>query len=270
MMKIIVSHDVDHITAAEHWRDLQIPKSIVRSSIELVKGKISVAEYALRFMEIGANKLHNLDDLMGFDREHGVDSTFFLGVNHGLGLCYSLQNAASWAKKIAEKGFEVGVHGIEFDDAQEIKREHELFSQISGLDEFGIRMHYLRTSKDTLRYLDRAGYGFDSSVYQLDNPFKVGNLWEFPLHIMDTYVFNHDCPWQNRTPQQAFEATVQIIENCHEKGIHYLTLLLHDRYFSDAFESWKQWYVRVINYLRDNEFKFVNYHRAIDELESLS
>ncbi len=30
-MKIIISHDVDHITVLEHNRDLIIPKFIVRS-----------------------------------------------------------------------------------------------------------------------------------------------------------------------------------------------------------------------------------------------
>ncbi|RKY03900.1 MAG: hypothetical protein DRP56_10725, partial [Planctomycetota bacterium] len=261
---------VDHITALEHWRDLYIPKSIVRSSIELAKGKITAAEYGLRFKEIALNKFHNLDELMRFDREHGVHSTFFLGVNQGLGLCYSLKNAASWAKKIAENGFEVGVHGIEFNDPDGVKKEFNLFAQRSGRNDFGIRMHYLRMSNDTIQYLDDAGYAFDTSVYQIENPYKVGDLWEFPLHIMDTYVFNHGCPWQNRTHQQAFEATVQTIESCREKGINYLTVLLHDRYFSSAFQSWQQWYVQVIRYLVDNAFEFINYRQAIDELENSS
>lgn len=268
VVKAIVSHDVDHITALEHWRDLQIPKSIVRSSIELVKGKITAAEYLSRLKEIGSNRFHNLDELMLFDREHGVHSTFFLAVNRGLGLCYSLKNANYWANRIVENGFDIGVHGIEFDNAEGVKTEYDTFGRIAGRTDFGIRMHYLRMSKDTLQHLDCAGYAFDSSIYSLDNPFKTGQLWEFPLHIMDSYVFHHECSWQNRTAEQAFEATQKTIEHCHKKEINYLTLLLHDRYFSGAFSSWKEWYIKVVSYLRDNHVQFVSYGQAIDELES--
>ena len=74
-MKIIVSHDVDHITAWEHWRDLVVPKALVRSSIELISGKIGLVEYFLRFREVALNKYQYLDELMRFDRENDVAST---------------------------------------------------------------------------------------------------------------------------------------------------------------------------------------------------
>ena len=66
-MKVIVSHDVDHITIWEHYHDLAVLKALARSSIELISGKIGLVEYFLRFREIALNKHQYLDKLMRFD-----------------------------------------------------------------------------------------------------------------------------------------------------------------------------------------------------------
>ena len=103
-MKIIVSHDVDLITAWEHKTDPMIPKMVVRSSIEVAIGKIGLKEYVSRFSELLKNKLHNLEELMKFDKENKLSSTFFVGVNRGHGICYSLEESRYWIKKITVKG----------------------------------------------------------------------------------------------------------------------------------------------------------------------
>ncbi|MCK4795646.1 MAG: hypothetical protein KAV87_68590 [Desulfobacteraceae bacterium] len=266
-MKIIISHDVDHITAWEHKKDLIIPKLAVRSSIELVIGKIGFTEYLLRFKELARNKWQNLEELMRFDKENKVSSTFFVGVNNGLGLSYSLENAKYWIKKIVEKGFDVGAHGLAFNNYDDIKDEYDTFRNLAGLEKFGIRIHYVRKSEDTLKFLDKAGYIFDSTLCKLENPFKAGNLWEFPLHVMDDYVFTEHRRWQTQTLEQAEDKTKRIIEKAYKTGIKYLTILFHDRYFSDSFKSWKGWYVGTIGYLKNSGFEFTTYREAIQELE---
>jgi hypothetical protein len=47
-MKIIISHDIDHITVFEHKKDLIIPKFIIRSFIELGLGYISFSELGVK------------------------------------------------------------------------------------------------------------------------------------------------------------------------------------------------------------------------------
>ncbi len=266
-MKVIISHDVDHITVWEHKKDLIIPKFTVRSSIELFIGSISFREYFLRFKELAKNKWQNLEELMEFDRGEQIPSTFFIGAANGIGLSYSLRNAEFWVKKIIEKGFNVGVHGIAFNDLKGIKKEYETFKQISGLSKFGIRIHYLRYSTVTLKFLSEVGYIFDSTLYKPENSFKVGGLWEFPLHIMDSYTFQENSRWQNQTLKQAQDKTKRRIEEANKKGIKYLTILLHDRYFSNSFRSWKDWYIWAIGYLKDSGFEFTNYAGAIKESE---
>jgi peptidoglycan/xylan/chitin deacetylase (PgdA/CDA1 family) len=266
-MKIIISHDVDSITAWEHKKDLAIPKFIVRSSIELVIGKIDFTEYFLRFKELAKNRLQNLEELMAFDIKNKIPSTFFVGVNNGLGLAYSLQAAKYWIKKIAERGFDIGVHGIEFNNPEWIRNEYEIFEKLSDSENFGIRMHYLRNSSDTLKFLNEAGYIFDSSLYKLENPYKVGDLWEIPLHVMDTYLFNKNSRWQDQTLEQVKETTKVKTDKAYNSGMKYFTVLFHDRYFSNSFKSWKDWYVWIVDYLKSSGFEFTSYREAIQKLE---
>src|SRR5208337_2011966 len=109
-MNIIISHDVDHITAWEHKGDLIIPKHIVRNCIEFGLRYISCEEMLKRLRNIHANKWNNLEALMNFDKENGIPATFFFGVENGLGLSYKLNDAQVWMKKAVKEGFAIGVH----------------------------------------------------------------------------------------------------------------------------------------------------------------
>lgn len=259
---------MDHITAREHKKDLIIPKFIVRSFIEFGLRYISSFELKNRFKCLIENKWQNIEELMQFDKENEISSTFFIGVANGVGLSYSLKNAEFWIKRIQQKGFDAGVHGIAFDDYMGIEKEHELFKEISKSNNFGIRIHYIRLASKTLDFLNRSGYLFDSSLYELKNPFRVGDLWEFPLHIMDGYVINKGSKWQDQTLEQAKETTKREIEEAYDGKIKYHTILFHDRYFSDSFRTWKKWYMWLIGYLKDNQLEFISYRDAIKELEA--
>lgn len=269
-MKVIISHDVDHITTWEHNKDLIIPKFIVRGFIELGLGYISTTEIMGRLKGIILNKWQNLEELMKFDRENNVSSTFFFGVSNGKGLKYSIEDSKFWIKETLQKGFDIGVHGIAFNNYDDIKDEYEIFRNLSGLERFGIRMHYLRCNIDTPGLLNKVGFFFDSSIYEKRNPYKVGSLWEFPLHTMDGYIFCKNNLWQNQNLKQSKETTKRIIEKAFEKDINYFTVLYHDDFFSDSFRTYKEWYIWVVRYLQDNKIKFVSYNEAIKELEGVN
>ena len=245
-MKVIISHDVDHLTAWEHKSDLIIPKQTIRSLIEFFLGYISISEITNRFRDTLKNKWHNIESLMKFDSENSIPSTFFIGTSNGKGLNYKIKDAEYWIKKILKKGFDVGVHGIAFEKFNDIQKEHVSFKNIIGLENFGIRMHYLRCDMDTLGIFSEVGYLYDTSIYEMKNPFKVGNLWEFPLHIMDGYVINKKARWQNQNLKQSKETTRKIIDEGFNKGIKYFTILFHDYFFSDSFKTWKEWYVWLV------------------------
>ncbi len=266
-MKIIISHDVDSISVGEHYKDLILPKFLVRGFIELGLGYISVSEVFHRFKDILKNKWQNLDELINFNKVQKIPATFFIGVANGLGLKYSQKSAKFWITKIAQEGFELGVHGIAHDKFNDIQKEYLRFKNNAGCDTFGIRMHYLRCNQKTLNSLNICGYSFDSTVFEMKNPYKIGNMWEFPLHIMDARIIETNNKWQNVKIEHSKESTKRLLDEAYENNINYLSVLFHDMYFSPSFKTWKEWYIWLINYLKDNNFSFINYNDAMKELE---
>ena len=266
-MKVIISHDVDHITAFEHWKDGVLIKAIIRMFVEYGIGSIGAKEVKARIVELINNKWNHIDELIKFDKKHNIPSTFFVGVNNGKGLSYSLKNAEYWIKKIRKNGFDVGVHGICYKDFDGIKKEYKTFKRICNCDDFGIRMHYLRLNDNTLKYLSQAGYLFDSSVYKLADPYKVDSLWEFPIHIMDSYVFEgYKGHFAKISLIEAKEKTIKVLDELEQSKFKFVTLLHHDRLFSDAYKSIRDWYVWIIKEIAKRGYEFVNYKSAIQGL----
>ncbi|MDP8205249.1 MAG: hypothetical protein P9L92_01190 [Candidatus Electryonea clarkiae] len=264
--KAIVSHDVDHLTIWEHYKDLIVPKYMARNCIQLFSGSISLSEWTDLMGDILSNEWNNIEEVMKFDKEHGVPSTFFIGVSNGLGLSYSLASARKWVNRILANGFDVGVHGIAFDDLATIQKEFQTFKSISGLQSFGIRMHYLRMNSNTLEYLDQTGYLFDSTIDELSYHRKLKNMYVFPLHIMDCNILYKGIA-KSVCFSDAWNNTKAMINQIIDMDIAYLTINFHDRYFRRSHMEWKEWYIQLIEYLIDNGVKFMNYRDAIFELD---
>ncbi|MFL5753338.1 MAG: hypothetical protein ACJ76F_08025, partial [Bacteroidia bacterium] len=243
-------------------------KFVVRANIELFTGKISLAEYFNRAGDFFKNKWQCIDELIAFNKQAGVPSSFFIGVQNGMGLSYTNQMAAYWIRRMLEAGCEVNVHGIEFETLEQIRKEHEIFSKISGSGNFGLRMHYVRTNEHTLTNLAKAGYIFDSTEHSFKDPYKIGSMWEFPFQVMDGWVIEKGKRWQTQSLQQAKDNTLALIERAQKENLSYLGIDFHDRYFSKSFNTWIDWYTWVVQYLEQNGIAFVNFKQAISELES--
>ncbi len=267
-MKVIISHDVDHITATEHLTDTIIPKFIVRNNIEWFIGKISFNEKLKRLSNIFKNKWQNINEIIVFNQKQDVPATFFVGVDNGVGLNYSIDLAEKWIKEIIKQGVDCGVHGIKYQTSNQVQQEYDLFKQISGLDSFGIRMHYLRNDKATFEHLAKAGYIFDTTDYGIKQHYKIGEMYEFPLHIMESYELENGKKWQSQTVEQAVKSTISKIKSAEKQGVEYLTILFHDRYYDESFLSWKKWYEDIVLYCKSEGYLFVNYREAIDILTS--
>jgi len=268
-MKIIISHDVDHITASEHFKSALMPKFIVKSNIEFVLGKISFREFTNRFSSIINNKWNNISELIDFDQKNNIPSTFFVGVNNGLGLNYSLELANKWISEIIGRGVSCGVHGIAYKSFEDIKKEYDTFKSISGLESFGVRTHYLRTNGNTLEHFAKAGYVFDSSDYGLNKHYRVDGLHEFPLHVMETYEMEAGKKWQSVSTEQAIESTIDKMKTAEKNGVEYFTLLFHDRYFDDSFVSWQNWYKNITQYCVSQGYEFIDFNTAVREIDTV-
>lgn len=267
-MKAIISHDIDHFTLREHlFKDLIVSKFFVRSYLEFVKGKISFSELTLRHVDIFTNKWQNIDELISFNNSYDVPTTFFVAVEKGLGLSYSNDQARFWIKRIKDQGCAVGLHLIEYTDIEMIKKEKDLFAELSGTRDFGTRIHYIRNAKDTFGNLAKAGFSFDSSDYNYKAPYKIGNMWQFPFQIMDGYVIQAPKRWQSRNLQQAKDQTLRMLDECAKNDLEYIGIDFHDRYFNNRFVTWKEWYMWLVDHLAAQKVELVDFKTAINELE---
>ena len=268
MIKVIVSHDVDHLFSRDHWfRDLIYPKMWIRSSLELMKGSITGGEWTRRCLSCFRKERHNLEALMDFDEMHGIPSTFFFGMSQGLGMSYRPKEAVQVIRRVHERGFAVGVHGIAYQDENQMKQEHDTFYKVTGLEPCGIRMHYVRYDEETFAKLSRIGYAFDTTEFDKKNcgtrkePYRIGDMWEFPLTLMDAYL------------PQKFEAaqrrTLELLEECKAKSLQYVTVLFHDYQFCGDYLDMRAWYEWLMTYfVEDVAYSFVSYGQAMEEMKS--
>ncbi len=242
------------------------PKLWVRSLLQLFKRQISIKEFFLRCFSCFRKNRHHLEEIMEFDRSHGVVSTFFFGMNQGLGMSYRPEEAKLMIDKVKGEGFLVGVHGIEYTDADKIKKEYDTFCNTMGYAPDGIRMHYVRFDDNTFRYIADAGYAFDSTEFDKPNngtvkaPYKVGEMWEFPLAIMDGYL--------TQNFEQAKAETLARLDECKAAGLEYVCVLFHDYQLCADYKQISDWYRWIVEYFdTSDEYSFISYRDAVKELE---
>lgn len=268
-MKIIVSHDVDHLYYSDHYlRDLIVPKFIVRSSLYALSGKIKFNTLFYRIIRsLSGRRQCRLPEIIDFDKSHNVHSTYFFGMANGLGMSYKPYKAKKWIDLVLENGFDAGVHGIEYSDPIKMKEEYDMFEYLSGLHSFGIRTHYVRYDDSTFVKMADVGYLFDTSQFckmhvELSKPYKVANMWEFPLHVMDGYSFK---------PGSLEKAKLDVkkaLQDAQDKQLEYFTFLFHDyQYDSRNFPEEKEFYEWFIDYCCEKGYKFINYRDAMHELK---
>lgn len=259
-MQILISHDIDHLGIKEHlFKDLILPKYVCWSSLELLQRKINSKTFIKKISSLfQKNAWNHLEELLKFNQANGVKATFFVAVNNDKGISYSQQQAAKAIELIKKYDLDVGVHGICYDNYLSIKREFQDFKKISGLANFGIRMHYLRMNKYTLTNLAKAGYAFDSTVFTTNTKqqYRLGRLIEFPFHIMNQNIFNNKTGFNL---QQAKQKTINIINQAKRQNKKYIATLFHQRHFGNDFPHYKEWYLWFINYCQQKKYQFVNY-----------
>ena len=265
-MKVIVSHDVDHLYARDHWlRDLYFPKLWFRETKNLIRRQITFGEWIKRCLSCFSWKLNNIPEVLAFDRENGVPSTFFFGMNQGMSMSYKPDEAAAMIEYVNRNGFSAGVHGIAYNEEGMIRQERSAFQKVAGKPAAGIRMHYVRNDENTLALLEKAGYSYDSSVfdkqkgYTIQAPYRQGTIWEFPVGLMDSYL--------GLDLGKMKSATLEYMKMAEKSGIRYFTVLFHDVYYRDTYKAYKAWYEWLITYIGQNAgYSFISFDDAVREL----
>ena len=165
-------------------------------------------------LRAGRDPYDNIEEILGLESEHGVDSTFFFlpgvpnqrrGGRKILGGYPGRFDLGRQAARIRQAGGEVELHGSfdSYDAPLQLTSEREGLRRQAGSDPRGIRQHFLRyrfphTARchqeagldydSTLGFGDRPGYRCGTSFpYRLFDPSANGpmTIMEIPLVIMD-------------------------------------------------------------------------------------
>jgi hypothetical protein len=278
-----LTHDIDHPSLRNHWFDHTMFGFLYRSTFgtwrDVFRGKKSArsllknarAACLLPFVHLGLAP----DFWLNFDRyldiEAGHGSTFFViprkdypGRANGapasrMRACqYDLDQLLPQLKRIVSQGSEVGVHGLDaWLDANEGCKERERVSEAIGMNELGVRMHWLFFDQNSPALLERAGFTYDSTVgyretvgfragtMQAYSPPGVTNLLELPLHVMDTALFYPK--YLNLSEKAAEKRVVRLIKDAEQMG-GALTINWHDRSIAPE-RLWDDFYLKLLHEL---------------------
>jgi hypothetical protein len=208
--------------------------------------------------------MNRIPEIITFDKSHNIPSTFFFGMANILGMSYSIKKAIPWMNYVRENNLDIGVHGVDFENPQ---KEFDTFKQITGLKYFGIRTHYVRYNDETFSTFAKTGYVFDCSEFNkqeisFKDVYRVGVLWEFPLHIMESYILKNGF-------DQAINMTMKALQEAETKDINYFCFLFHDYMYNEkTYPIEKKYYEWFIDFCETQKYHFISYRLAIEELNS--
>lgn len=266
-MKIILSHDVDNLTATEHKKDLIVIKMIIRAFIELFLFRINFYTFFSRIKLILKNNFTNIKKLVELDKKYNTKATYFFATSNDNTLAYKAEATANHVKHILNSNLNVGIHGIAYNDIKKMQEEYNKFVEIHNTKNIGIRMHYLRNDTNTFSYMRKIGYAFDTTEFspELKQPYITKDgLIEIPFHIMDSYLFQEK-GIQKYDSKYAIEYTKKIIDTNINKDI-ILNINFHQEYFSNGWKDWKDWYTWIVEYCYNKNIKFISYQEVVNEL----
>ncbi len=257
-MKVILSHDVDHLFLYEHWTDSFIPGLCLRSIRAFLSGvplKIVLKRFSLR--------QNRIEELVQFEKSQGASSSFFFGMQKGRNLSYNWKSSAAYIEILIKAGFEVGLH------AQRAKTKSHYYTQMERMASLlpqdsivGGRFHYLKVEDEGLNFLSEKGYQFDSSAYGGDIK-KTGKVWNIPMSIMDAGSLSHI----KNNLEEVKKTTLNLLESSEKKGNDFFVVNFHDIYYSEGYPWHKEWYHWLIVVLKERGLEFCSFKEAIELME---
>lgn len=259
-----LTHDVDFFGIRRHRFDRTMGGFLFRASVgtlaDLLRGRRSLTE-AVRnwlafcslpfvYVRLVPDFWHPFEDYAKV--EDGRRSTFFLIPFKGRpGLApdgitntwrasrYGIGEIHEEVKEASGRGSELGVHGIDaWHDADAGLEEMRQLSSLTGKKTAGIRMHWLYFSEDSPRWLEDAGFEYDSTwgyneavgyragTSQVFRPLGSETLMELPMSIMDSALFSSGR--MNLGREKASQLCRRIVANARRFG-GTLVINWHDR-----------------------------------------
>ena len=281
---ICLTHDIDHPVLRNHCCDHTMVGFLYRATIgttlnvfcrrKSLKNLCTnwTAALKLPFIYLGMAK----DFWRGFDRyvemEAGLAATYFViptrnypgrpfagnGVSRRAAR-YDVTDIRPQLQKVISSGCEVGLHGIDtWVDSTKGREERDRVTQTLGTTVTGVRMHWLFFDEKSPAALEQAGFTYDSTVgynetvgyragtAQVYRPLGATNLFELPLHVMDTALFYPN--YLNLSEEDAKQMVWSLIDGAAEFG-GVLTINWHDRSIAPE-RLWDDFYLKLLRELK--------------------
>ena len=289
---VCLTHDIDFIRIRDHKFDHTILGFLYRAAIgtlidvlqrkrsikELYQNWKAVLKLPFVYLGLASDYWFKFDRYMELEKNVNAKSTFFVipfknRAGHKVAGKYAYRRAARYdvmdiqemVKKLINNRFEVGVHGIDaWHDTTAAREEKNRIAAISEKNRVGIRMHWLCFDKNTFGKLDEAGFAYDSTfgfndavgyragTSQAFKPIGTKNIFELPLLIQDTALFNPK--HMSLTKNEAWDLSKDLIEKAAVYG-GMLTILWHDRSLSPE-RLYEDFYIKLLAELKNRKTWF--------------
>ena len=184
MQYVFLSHDVD-------WRRQG-------ASYEHIMARSERFEPDVMKTMKDTNLYYNIPKYMEIEEKYGIRSTYFFRTIYENGLLIDYEDDL---KQLGIGGWEIGLHldPYSIDSVNEIINEKNILEQLCKTNMKGNRVHYLGFNEELPKKLQQCGFVYDStfriSKDRIDKNeigfFKYDQLIEFPLTLMDAYLFTY-------------------------------------------------------------------------------
>jgi hypothetical protein len=259
-----LTHDLDFFGIRRHAFDRTLGGFIARSSLgtlvdwlrgrrppsDLMRNWRALASLPFVFLRIASDFWRPVEDYLRV--EDGRRSTFFvvpfkdrpgLGpddtVNSRRAVRYQASEVGEELRHAAAQGSEIALHGIDaWRDADAGRDEMREVIGLTDQSRVGVRMHWLYFADESPRYLESAGFAYDSTWgYNDAVGYRAGtsqvfrlsgtrNLLELPLAIMDTALLYRGR--MNLQQDQALDRCLRVVAAARRFG-GTLVINWHDR-----------------------------------------
>jgi hypothetical protein len=245
---LVLSHDIDRMY---HYRKAGVLRNLRSALAETLK--YGRPAEAVSYLEgIFHNPHCTFEKIIELERLLGGKSSFFFVFNRSprpmdpdyLASSPEVRKALA---SIAEKGWELGIHGSYSSIMSDTLEDELSFSESClGRRPQGGRIHYLRfRGQKMFEIFERAGIHYDNSIGFAESPgFRTGfglphlmfdhergkvfNTLEIPLNVMDTTLF--DKRYLGLDLDSAFKKMENLLQTSSEQGLC-LSILTHNDFY---------------------------------------
>ena len=174
----------------------------------------------------------NIPQFMELEEKFGIRSTFFFRTLYENG---NVDDYEDDIQTLQKGNWEIGLHADpqSVNNIEKIKIEKEKLESLTKRPIFGNRVHFLNYDLELPSKLNELGFLYDSSLRHSKDKIdekemgfsKIDGVIEFPVTLMDAYLFTHMKIEENEIVSE-FEKALDIGRNIPKENV--ISVIWHD------------------------------------------